>query len=275
MNHDLHVHTAYSDGYHSVAEQILFARAMGLDAIAFTDHCTPGSQLYESDEAFEAYVAEIRALRGAEEDLRVLAGAEATALDVRGGLSINEEKARRLEWVLADLGGRSEGTLRNTPSDKQRYVDNVIRTYMALCDVPYLHVIAHPFNTGNTRPCLLPEDYPQGALREVALKMAATGKVFDVMNLTIYWFKESGIAPAELTAQYVELVRAFAAEGVVFQVSSDDHRCGIGHTTWSRRVLREAEVPDRQIVDPRGIDPRTIDPKTDDGIQQGRTGYTG
>ena len=253
IRHDLHTHTKYSDGNHTLDLQILIACAMELQAIAFTDHFTPGAKIYDSDEGFDAYIEEIQRLREPLTDIIVLKGAEATALDTRGSLSLPEEKARRLEWVLCDLGGRSEGTLGHTPSDKQRYMDNVIRTYMCLCDVPYLNVIAHPFNTGNTDPAILPEDYPEADLRELAAKMAATNKVFDVMNLMIYWFQGSGISPAQFTAQYVDLVKIFAAAGVLFQVSSDDHRCGIGHTTWSQNVLRRAGVPDRQIIDPRTI----------------------
>jgi hypothetical protein len=119
--------------------------------------------------------------------------------------------------------------------------------------VAYLDAIAHPFNTGNTRPAALPADYPPHLLRELAAKMAAQGKVFDVMNDMIYWFHQASIAPREFTAQYVELVKLFVAEGVMFQVSSDDHRTGLGNTRWAQLVLTRASVPARQIVDPRQI----------------------
>ena len=83
--------------------------------------------------------------------------------------------------------------------------------------------------------------------------MAAKSKVFDVMNDMIYWFHKAAIAPRELTRQYVELVKVFAAEGVVFQVSSDDHRTGLGNTRWAQFVLVRAGVPAGQVVDPKRI----------------------
>lgn len=159
----------------------------------------------------------------------------------------------RADTWRSSLGGQSEGTLRRPPADKHAYVENVVRTYMALCDVEYLDGIAHPFNTGNTRPAALPADYPPRLLRELAAKMAARKKVFDVMNDTIYWFHQASIAPRELTAQYVEVVKHFAAEGVTFQVSSDDHRTGLGNTRWARLVLARAQVPAGKVVDPRQI----------------------
>jgi len=253
IDHDLHTHTIWSDGASSIPLHVLEARAFELDAVAITDHYTPGSKIFESQEGFDQYLAQIERERSGQQDVIVLQGAEATALDATGRISIDERHAARLEWVLCDLGGQSEGTLRHTPADKQEYIENVARTYLGLCDVPYLDVIAHPFNTGNTRPSALPADYPMHLLRELAAKMADRGKVFDVMNDMIYWFHQASIAPREFTAQYVEVVKLFAAEGVKFQVSSDDHRTGLGNTRWAQLVVNRALVPAGQIVDPREI----------------------
>jgi len=253
LNHDLHTHTIFSDGAHPISLHILEARAFELDAVAITDHYAPGGKISESDAEFDRYLAEIERERSGQQDVIVLKGAEATALDATGRISLDQRHAARLEWVLCHLGGESDGTLRNTPSDKQKYVENVVRTYLGLCDVDYLDVIAHPFNTGNTHPAAFPEDYPPHLLRELAAKMAAKGKVFDVMNDMIYWFHKAAIAPRELTRQYVELVMVFAAAGVVFQVSSDDHRTGLGNTRWAQVVLARAGVPAGQVVDPKRI----------------------
>jgi len=253
VNHDLHTHTIYSDGASTIPLHVLEARAFELDAVAITDHYTPGSKIAGSEAEFDRYLAEIERERSNQNDVIVLKGAEATALDATGRISIDESHAAKLEWVLCDLGGYSEGTLRHPPSDKQKYVENVMRTYLGLCDVKYLDAIAHPFNTGNTNPAALPADYPPGLLRELAAKMAAQNKVFDVMNDMIYWFHKAPIAPREFTAQYVELVKLFVAAGVMFQVSSDDHRTGLGNTRWAQLVVARAGVPAKQIVDPREI----------------------
>lgn len=250
VNHDLHTHTIYSDGASPIPLHLLEARAFELEAIAITDHYTPGGKIHDSEAEFERYLAEIERERSGQHDVIMLKGAEATALDTTGRISLDERHAAKLEWVLCDLGGQSEGTLRHPPSDKQKYMENVVRTYLGLCEVKYLDVIAHPFNTGNTRPSALPADYPPGLLRELGAKMAANNKVFDVMNDMIYWFHQASIAPREFTAQYVELVKLFAAAGVRFQVSSDDHRTGLGNTRWAQLVLTRAQVPARQIVDP-------------------------
>ena len=253
INHDLHTHTVFSDGAHPIPLHILEARAFELDAVAITDHYAPGGRISKSEEEFDLYLAEIERERSGQNDVIVLKGAEASALDTTGRISIDQRHAARLEWVLCHLGGESAGTLRDTPSDKQAYVENVVRTYLGLCDVEYLDVIAHPFNTGNTLPAAFPEDYPPHLLRELAAKMTEKKKVFDVMNDMIYWFHKASIAPRALTAQYVELVKVFAAAGVKFQVSSDDHRTGVGNTRWAELVVARAGVPAGQIVDPKQI----------------------
>ncbi len=253
VNHDLHTHTIYSDGASTIPLHVLEARAFELEAVAITDHYTPGSRIQKSEAEFDRYLEEIERERSKQQDVIVIKGAEATALEATGRISIDAEHAAKLEWVLCDLGGSSEGTLRHTPSDKQQYIENVVRTYLGLCDVEYLNGIAHPFNTGNTRPAALPADYPPHLLRDLAQKMAARNKVFDVMNDMIYWFHQSSIAPREFTAQYVELVKLFVADGVKFQVSSDDHRTGLGNTRWAQLVIARAGIPAQQIVDPREI----------------------
>jgi len=253
INHDLHSHTTWSDGAHSLPLHVLEARAYELDAMAVTDHYVPGSKLHDSEEQLDAYLEQIDRERAGQDDCRIIKGVEATVLDATGRISIDARHAERLEWVLCDLSGHSEGTLRHTPADKQAYMENVIRTYLGLCDVDYLDAIAHPFNTGNTTPAAAPADYPERLLRELAAKMAEKRKVFDIINSMIFWFQKTGVPPREITAQYVEMVKLFAAAGVMFQVSSDDHRTGLGNTRWPQLVITRAGVPSAQIVDALAI----------------------
>lgn len=245
-SHDLHTHTSWSDGARSVAEQVFLADSRELDALAITDHLFAGQRLADPG-ALDAYLGEIgRAATGA--GTLVLAGIEATALDCSGAVSIGPSVAERLDWVLCDLSGLSAGTLRDTPATPRALAENVIRTYHGLCDLPYVDCIAHPFNTGRASTVALPADYPVRLLDGLASHMAETGTIFDLMNLMPWWFAGSVTSGREFTVQYVELVRVFARRGVRFQVSSDDHRCGLGNTAWSELVLARAGVPESSLV---------------------------
>jgi len=158
--------------------------------------------------------------------------------------------------VLCDLSPFSEGTLRSPPSDRRPYAENGHRSYHAVCDRPRVDAIAHPFNTGRTTPALLPADYPVAMLEDLALHMAATGTVFDVMNLMPWWFAPTSLSGQEITRQYTDLVRLFAGRGVRFQVSSDDHRCGLGNTGWAESVLERAGVAPEAVVCRRDLEAR-------------------
>ena len=261
--HDLQLHTTWSDGYHTVAQQVFLAATFSaetraekrLDAIAITDHLLPGSRLAEGAER-KAYRSEVARAEShymsALSSTRplVLAGVEATATDSSRAFSLDEEVASDFDWVLCDLSHASKGTLSDTPRSKASYERNVLTTYHAMCDASYIDVISHPFNTGNTDPALYPKDYSEAALTELAKHMADTGTVFDVMNVMPLWFHASDADPVRITADYVSLVSLFAEQDVLFQMSSDDHRTGLGNVGWSKQVLRAAGVNPSQLVRP-------------------------
>ena len=253
--HDLQVHTNWSDGYHSIAQNLDFARAMHLDAIAITDHYFPDSKIHDPAGRNE-YLREISAHASAKQaeneqspSTLVYAGVEATALDSGGSFSIDAAVAALFDWVLCDLSHYSEGTLSETP-DSSTYRANVLRTYHAMCDAEFIDVISHPFNTGNTDPPLLPSSYAEQEVRELADHMAESSTVFDIMNLMPFWFDRGGTSMVRATEEYTDLVRIVASRGVLFQLSSDDHRSGVGNTRWSELVRKSAGVSDDQLVTP-------------------------
>jgi histidinol phosphatase-like PHP family hydrolase len=252
--HDLQVHTKWSDGYRSAAGQVYLAAALSLEALAITDHLFPGLPL-DDPEQRRKYRAEIadaagKYSRGSASFPTVYAGVEATAVDSQGDRTISEEVAREFEWVLCDLSYLSKGTLAETPKKKTSYERNVFGTYHAMCSASYIDVISHPFNTGNTKPALFPGHYSKSGLQELAAHMAETGTVFDVMNSMPLWFLDSDADPEKVTREYTELTAVFARAGVLFQMSSDDHRSGLGNIAWSRKVLAAADVNPRLVVRP-------------------------
>jgi len=247
INFDLHTHTTFSDGSHSLEITVKFAEAMGLEALAITDHFAPSMKLWEEEGLFDKYLGEIRtASEWAEVPL--LAGVEATVLNTKGEISMNEEAFAKLDIVLVDFGGQTEGVFRNPPSSKEKIVANVTECLVSVAENPLFHILAHPFNLGRISEPLEPADIPRSCLEEIATAMRENGKIFEVMNCTFWWFPEMPVR--RFTEQYVEIVRLFAEAGVLFSAGSDDHRTGVGNLAWSNRVLQMAEVSAERIVDP-------------------------
>ena len=250
VNYDLHTHTTFSDGSHTLEITVKFAEAMGLEALAITDHLTPGMKLWEEEGLFDTYLGEIRTASEWAEVV-VFAGVEATILNTRGEISMNEEAFSRLDVVLVDFGGWTEGVFRNPPSSKGKILANVTECLVNVAANPSFHILAHPFNLGRISEPLEPDDIPRSSLEEIAAAMKANGKIFEVMNCTFWWFPHMPVR--SFTEQYADIVRIFAEKGVLFSVGSDDHRTGVGNLAWSNRVLQMADVPMEQIVDPKGF----------------------
>ena len=246
--YDLHTHTTFSDGSHSVEISVKFAEAVGLEAVAITDHFTPKSRLQDEEGLFDRYLDEIaRASQKAE--VLVLRGVEATLLDVKGEVSVNEEIFSKLDVVLADLSGHTEGILRNPPPSRKQVLANLTKCLVHAMSSPFFHILAHPFNLGRLPEPIEPADLPRRDLAEIAAAMRENGKIFEIMNCMFWWFPQMPVR--RFTEQYIAIVRLFAEEGVRFSVGSDDHRTGVGNLGWSHRVLRAANVPGEQIIDPR------------------------
>lgn len=248
IHYDLHTHTTFSDGAHSLEITVKFAEAVGLEAVAITDHFTPKSRLWTEEGLFDTYLAEM-AQASEQADVFVLRGVEATLLNVHGEVSMNEKVFSKLDVVLVDLSGHTEGVLGNPPASQRQILTNLTTCLINAMSNPLFHVLAHPFNLGRLPEPIEPADVPRRDLEEIAAAMRENGKAFEVINCMFWWFPQMLVR--RFTEQYIEIVQCFAEEGVRFSVGSDDHRTGVGNLGWSHRVLRAANVPREQIIDPR------------------------
>ena len=136
LNGDLHTHTAWSDGGHSIVEMARAAAARGDDYYAVTDHATGPGMVGGVGLADAELEAQMTAVDDAREDLagaiELLHGVE-TNIDAEGGLSTANDLLADLDVVVASphaaLGqGREAAT------------DRLIRAV----EHPYVDVLGHP-----------------------------------------------------------------------------------------------------------------------------------
>ncbi len=90
---DLHTHTSYSDGRHSLEQMALAALARGYKYYAVTDH--PRGTLVEQD-------LEIDALNERLKPFRILKGIEVN-IRIDGSVSLPDEVLAERDWVMASL----------------------------------------------------------------------------------------------------------------------------------------------------------------------------
>jgi histidinol phosphatase-like PHP family hydrolase len=238
--YDAHTHTTLSDGRNTLIENVRAAEACGLECLAITDHFNaPG-------EWFELMLSGVQAARQWS-SVTVLAGAEATILNPGGEVSIDEAHARRLDFVLADFGGRTHGIAAGPPATKARLIDNVVTSLVNACRNPLVNAIAHPFNLGRFPGELHLSDIPRASLEMIGETFAETHTAFEIMNQMYWWWPEEPVE--RFTKDYVALVSTLSDVGVKFVLGSDAHSAGaVGNLSWSLRVVEQAEIPARQIV---------------------------
>lgn len=130
---DLHVHTKYSDGSHSLEDLVDAARQRGYEYIAITDH-TKGLGIARglNEEKVIDEINEIKALNKRLKGFRLLTGTE---VDIRSDYTLDLPDAvlKKLDIVVASIHSGFR-------QSKEQLTDRII----AAIKNPYVTVIAHP-----------------------------------------------------------------------------------------------------------------------------------
>jgi len=133
MRGDLHTHTDWSDGAHTMNDMVAAAINRGLEYYAVTDHSVSSSVANGLDqERLLAQMKQVRELDAATEGITILAGSE---VDIRrnGTLDFPDEILAQLDIVVASV--HSHFTLSEAEMTKRmiRAIEN-----------PYVKIIGHP-----------------------------------------------------------------------------------------------------------------------------------
>jgi DNA polymerase (family X) len=130
---DLHMHTTWSDGAHSLTEMVEACRGRGYDYMVITDHShylkvanglTPERLLKQH--------AEIRELNRKYSDIEVLSGTEMDILP-DGTLDFDDEVLEQLDFVIASIH-----------SSFQQPQEQIMARILTAMKNPHVDMIAHP-----------------------------------------------------------------------------------------------------------------------------------
>jgi histidinol phosphatase-like PHP family hydrolase len=186
---DWHCHTDYTDGASSVDDYCRTARANGLDLLVFSEHVRR-----ELDYDFDAFCADVEAARERYDDLTLLVGCEAKALDSDGTLDVSEAVLDRVDVVTGVFHRFPEVT-----------AEAYVAAATALVSNPVVDVFGHP--------TLLPTRRGLDVTPEQWTPVAAAARDNDVA--------------VEVNARYdlprAAIVAATGETGATFVVGSDAH----------------------------------------------------
>jgi len=130
---DLHMHTDWSDGHNSIEEMALAAKDLGYQYIAITDHSGGRGIAHGLDqERLRKQIAEIKAVNGRLDGIRVLTGSE---VDIRadGSLDLSHEILSDLDVVI--------GAVHSAMNQNE---EKMTRRVLSAIEDPDVDIIAHP-----------------------------------------------------------------------------------------------------------------------------------
>lgn len=161
---DLHLHTSWSDGIHSIEEMADAARRKGYEYIAITDH-SPSLGIANglSIERLQEQHALIKQMNSQSADLKILTGVEADILQ-DGRLDYPDEILEQCDVVIASIH----------TGFRQEMEKLTLRAEAALKN-PYVHILAHP--TGRILGRRKPYDIDLDRLFQLA---KAEGKALEI-----------------------------------------------------------------------------------------------
>ena len=213
---DLHSHTLFSRcGLHTVLEMLNQARAVGLEALAITDHgLTLGGHL--NGPFFDR-------LQDPVPGVRLLKGVECNVLNEEGDIDLPLQWIQHLDVVLVGLHPNLKGI-----RSQQHATDILLAT---LERNPHVDIVTHPNN-----PDFM-ADFE--ALARTALKY---GIALELNNSK----SRPGYCPDQVTRKLIEVCKGV---GCAMAVSSDAHAITeVGDDSCVRHLLEDADFPEDLFV---------------------------
>lgn len=219
---DTHTHTiASTHAYGTIKEMVEEASALGLYAIAITDH---GPNMPGSPRKW--YFNNLCAIPSTYLGVRVLKGAEANIADFDGNLDIDDYTLDGLEWIVASLHNPTLDTTKIKPT-----VETCTQLYLNAAENPYINVIGH---------CGTPEyefDY-----EKVIPVLAQKGKLIEI-NDSSFRHKKGSVTNC------IKIAKICKKVGAPIIVNTDAHfMTEVGRVDDSLKMLEKIGFPEELIV---------------------------
>ena len=218
---DLHAHTDWSDGRHTLQDMVAAAKAEGLEYFAITDHSVSSTVANGLDrERLLEQVARVRELDAEIEGITVLAGSE---VDIRryGELDYPDEVLEQLDIIVASV--HSHFTL-----SEAEMTQRIVRAI----ENPFVNIIGHPTGRLLGRRAMYPLN-----LEEIIEAAAENKTVLEING-----------SPSRLDLD-PEFVRMAKKAGVLLAVNTDAHAIRqLAHRQSGLNVARRGWLTKNEVI---------------------------
>lgn len=214
---DLHTHTlASGHAYSTVTENTAQAEKVGLTIMAITDH---GPQMDDTPHLWHHH--NLTCLPRKINNVFVLHGIEADIIDNKGGIDIDEDLAKKLDWIVASYHW-GEGTK-----------SEITESYIRLLENPHVCCLGH-----TDSPHF---DYD---MREVCRACHQYGKA---MELNVARIRDE--SRTDKREFYKKLLTVCAEEEALVVVNTDSHFWStVGSFEPALKIISEVGFPERLLL---------------------------
>ena len=218
---DLHAHTDWSDGRHTLQNMVAAAKAEGFEYFAITDHSVSSTVANGLDrEELLEQVARVRELDAEVEGITVLAGSE---VDIRryGDLDYPDEVLEQLDIIVASV--HSHFTL-----SEAEMTQRIVRAI----ENPFVNIIGHPTGRLLGRRAMYPLN-----LEEIIEAAAENKTVLEING-----------SPSRLDLD-PKFVRMAKKAGVLLAVNTDAHAIRqLAHRQSGLNVARRGWLTKNEVI---------------------------
>ena len=217
---DLHTHTiASGHAYSTVNELAQAAGALGLQALALTDHgpALPGGP-------HRYHFCAMRFIPLSIAGVRIFRGVEANVLDEQGKLDLDQGVLNDLDFVMAGLHENCGFCGRD--------LDRNTEAILAVMENPRVKCISHPGNP------VYPLHYER-----VVERALATGTALEINNSSLSLSRKGS------RSNCTEIARLCARIGAPVMIGSDAHIAqGVGVFDDALKLVEEAGITEEQVI---------------------------
>jgi DNA polymerase (family 10) len=182
---DLHLHSSFSDGSHTMLEMAEGAKRAGFEYIAITDHASSmGMVRGIKEKNIDEYLEMIDEVRKKVHGIHILSGTEVD-IEEDGSLYLPNELLKKLDWVVASVHSHFKQSEAVMTKRLMKAIEN-----------PYVKVIAHPFTRKILSRAPIEFNFTEVAKHAkshgVALEINASPDRLDLSDVYIRQAKEIG-----------------------------------------------------------------------------------